>query len=356
MDMLLPALPARRPVPRSRSRSIRAPSAASGCAIWRRWASTASASASRTSTPTCRRPCTACSPSRACSTWWPRRARCGFESINVDLIYGLPQQTPDSFRRTIAQVAELRPTRIALYAYAHLPQRFKPQRRIDAAALPSAEAADPDAARALAGFMGHGYVYIGMDHFALPDDALAVAKRQGRLHRNFQGYSTQPDCDLIALGVSAIGRIGATYSQNAKTLPEYYDALAQGRFPGRARAGAQPRRPAAPRGDHGADVPGPGRVRVDRAGAPDQRSRVLRRRARATGAAGRHGPGRARRRRRSRSPPPAGTSCARWRWSSTATCRPTACGSASRASSEGGLRPHRQRHLARAWPARRIAR
>jgi oxygen-independent coproporphyrinogen-3 oxidase len=85
--------------------------------------------------------------------------------------------------------------------------------------------------RSLTAFMSAGYVYVGMDHFALPDDALAVAKRQGRLHRNFQGYSTQPDCDLIALGVSSIGRIGATYSQNAKTLEEYYDALDNGRFP-----------------------------------------------------------------------------------------------------------------------------
>ena len=85
--------------------------------------------------------------------------------------------------------------------------------------------------RSLAAFSEAGYVYVGMDHFALPDDALAVAKRQGRLHRNFQGYSTQPDCDLIALGVSAIGRVGATYSQNAKTLDEYYDLLDQGRLP-----------------------------------------------------------------------------------------------------------------------------
>jgi oxygen-independent coproporphyrinogen-3 oxidase len=84
---------------------------------------------------------------------------------------------------------------------------------------------------AIAGFMGHGYSYIGMDHFALHDDSLAAAKRQGRLHRNFQGYSTQPDCDLIGLGVSSIGRMGATYSQNAKTLPEYYDAIRQGQFP-----------------------------------------------------------------------------------------------------------------------------
>jgi oxygen-independent coproporphyrinogen-3 oxidase len=154
-----------------------------------------------------------------------------FESINADLIYGLPKQTPESFRRTIAQVARLRPSRIALYAYAHLPERFKPQRRIHAADLPRGDQRVRMLGDALAGFVGSGYVYIGMDHFALPGDALAVAKRQGRLHRNFQGYSTQPDCDLVALGVSSIGRIGATYSQNAKTMEEYQDALAQGRFP-----------------------------------------------------------------------------------------------------------------------------
>jgi oxygen-independent coproporphyrinogen-3 oxidase len=155
----------------------------------------------------------------------------GFESINIDLIYGLPQQTPESFARTLAQVCELRPDRIALYAYAHLPERFKPQRRIVSAELPGAAAKLSMLSDALSRFMGAGYVYVGMDHFALPDDALAVAKRQGRLHRNFQGYSTQPDCDLIGLGVSSIGRIGATYSQNAKTLEEYYDALDHGQFP-----------------------------------------------------------------------------------------------------------------------------
>ncbi len=154
-----------------------------------------------------------------------------FESINADLIYGLPKQTPESFRRTIAQVAQLRPSRIALYAYAHLPERFKPQRRIHAAELPRGEQRVRMLGDAIAGFIGNGYVYIGMDHFALPGDALAVARRQGRLHRNFQGYTTQPDCDLVALGVSSIGRIGATYSQNAKTMEEYQDALAQGRFP-----------------------------------------------------------------------------------------------------------------------------
>lgn len=157
--------------------------------------------------------------------------RLGFESVNVDLIYGLPLQTPESFDRTLAQVKSLRPDRIALYAYAHLPERFKPQRRIHADELPPGAAKVAMLSRSLDALTDAGYVYIGMDHFALPDDALAVAKRQGRLHRNFQGYSTQADCDLIALGVSSIGRIGATYSQNAKTLAEYADLLDQGRFP-----------------------------------------------------------------------------------------------------------------------------
>ena len=103
--------------------------------------------------------------------------------------------------------------------------------RILADDLPDAAARIEMLGGAVDGFLANGYVYIGMDHFALPDDALAIAKRQGRLHRNFQGYSTQPDCDLIGLGVSAIGRIGATYYQNAKTLPEYYDSLRQGQLP-----------------------------------------------------------------------------------------------------------------------------
>ena len=156
--------------------------------------------------------------------------RLGFVSINADLIYGLPRQTPESFARTVAQVASLRPDRIALYAYAHLPERFKPQRRIHEDELPAPQSRLAMLSGSIAGFLSHGYVYIGMDHFALPDDALAVAKRQGRLHRNFQGYTTQPDCDLVALGVSAIGRMGATYSQNAKTLAEYQDAIRHGRF------------------------------------------------------------------------------------------------------------------------------
>ena len=157
--------------------------------------------------------------------------RLGFESVNVDLIYGLPMQTTASFDRTLAQIKSLRPDRIALYAYAHLPDRFKPQRRIHAEDLPLGGVKVAMLSRSLDALTEAGYVYIGMDHFALPDDALAVAKRQGRLHRNFQGYSTQADGDLIALGVSSIGRVGATYSQNAKTMEEYVDALDQGRFP-----------------------------------------------------------------------------------------------------------------------------
>ena len=151
----------------------------------------------------------------------------GFDSINADLIYGLPCQTRESFARTLQQIGALRPDRIALYAYAHLPQRFKPQRRIHTDELPSAAQRIEMLGDAIAGLMQRGYDYIGMDHFALPGDALAVAKRGGRLHRNFQGYSTQPDCDLIGLGVSAISRIGGSQYQNAKSVPEYCGMLRQ---------------------------------------------------------------------------------------------------------------------------------
>ena len=157
--------------------------------------------------------------------------RSTFDSVSIDLIYGLPLQTPESFERTLAQVQALRPDRIALYAYAHFPERFKPQRRIVMAELPSALARTTMLSRARAVFEDAGYVYVGMDQFSLPDDALAVAKRQGRLYRNFQGYSAQRDCDLIGLGVSAIGRVGPIYGQNAKTLDDYYDHLNQGRLP-----------------------------------------------------------------------------------------------------------------------------
>ena len=155
----------------------------------------------------------------------------GFESINLDLIYGLPMQTETSWARTLDTVVALKPDRVALYGYAHLPARFKPQRHIDASTLPNATQKTAMLAMALDAMQAAGYVYIGMDHFALPQDALSIAKRLGRLHRNFQGYSTQPDCDLVSLGVSAIGSIGANYVQNAKNLDEYEDLLNQGRLP-----------------------------------------------------------------------------------------------------------------------------
>jgi oxygen-independent coproporphyrinogen-3 oxidase len=155
----------------------------------------------------------------------------GFGSVNIDLIYGLPKQTLDGFDRTLDQVIALDPDRIALYSYAHLPKLFKPQRRIAEADLPSAETKLQIMSLAIGRLTRAGYLYIGMDHFARPDDELALAQAQGRLQRNFQGYSTRRGCDLIGLGVSAIGAIGPSYYQNRKVLAEYYAALDAGRLP-----------------------------------------------------------------------------------------------------------------------------
>jgi len=155
----------------------------------------------------------------------------GFRSINVDLIYGLPRQHVIGFNRTLDKVIDSRPDRVALYNYAHLPAVFKPQRRINEADLPSAETRVQLVSLAIRRLTGAGYAYIGMDHFALPGDQLAVAQRQGRLQRNFQGYSAGPDCDLLGLGISAIGQMGPTYSQNVKTLEEYYDRLERSMLP-----------------------------------------------------------------------------------------------------------------------------
>ncbi len=157
--------------------------------------------------------------------------RSGFKSLNVDLIYGLPKQSVSSFADTVERVLELRPDRIALYSYAHLPGRFKPQRRILDVDLPSAAEKLAIMARAIDLFNKAGYVYIGMDHFALPDDELARAQRCGTLTRNFQGYTVGPDGDMLSFGVSAIGKVGPTYSQNARDLPAYYDSLDAGRLP-----------------------------------------------------------------------------------------------------------------------------
>lgn len=155
----------------------------------------------------------------------------GFESVNLDLIYGLPWQTPQSFAATLDRVLALAPDRVALYHYAHLPERFKPQRRIDAQALPNSEVRMRIMGEAVTRLTEAGYVYIGMDHFALEHDALVRAQTQGRLHRNFQGYSTHADCDLIGLGVSAISQVGMTYAQNAQSLDDYYRAVEAGRLP-----------------------------------------------------------------------------------------------------------------------------
>lgn len=155
----------------------------------------------------------------------------GFDSVSLDLIYGLPKQHLAGFETTLRRVIDLSPERVSLYNYAHLPTVFKPQRRILEADLPSAGQKLEILTHAIEMLTGAGYVYIGMDHFAKPTDALAVAQRQGRLQRNFQGYSTHADCDLLAFGISAIGRVGPTYYQNVKGLDEYYDVLDAGHLP-----------------------------------------------------------------------------------------------------------------------------
>ncbi|MBI4741124.1 MAG: oxygen-independent coproporphyrinogen III oxidase [Betaproteobacteria bacterium] len=155
----------------------------------------------------------------------------GFKSISVDLIYGLPKQTVIGFNRTLDRVIAASPDRLSIYNYAHLPSLFKPQRRILESDMPSADARLQILSLAIRKLTDAGYVYIGMDHFSKPDDELAIAQRQGRLHRNFQGYSTHADCDLLAFGISSIGKVGPTYSQNVKTLDEYYDRLDNGILP-----------------------------------------------------------------------------------------------------------------------------
>ena len=155
----------------------------------------------------------------------------GMSSVNLDLIYGLPKQTLDGFARTLDKVIALDPDRIALYSYAHLPKLFPPQRRIADADLPSPEAKLQIMTLAIGSLTRAGYLYIGMDHFAKPDDALALAQAQGRLQRDFQGYSTHPECNTLGFGVSAIGRVGPTYYQNSKELEAYYRALDEGRLP-----------------------------------------------------------------------------------------------------------------------------
>jgi len=155
----------------------------------------------------------------------------GFKSINMDLMYGLPLQTVDSFTSTLQQTIALQPDRIAVYNYAHLPERFRPQRRINEAELPSADIKLDILQHTIRLLTDAGYVYIGMDHFARPDDELALAQQNGTLHRNFQGYSTRVECDLVGMGMSAIGRVCDNYSQNARDLDRYVEMLDAGRLP-----------------------------------------------------------------------------------------------------------------------------
>jgi len=155
----------------------------------------------------------------------------GFISVNFDLIYGLPKQNINSFDKTLDEVIRLSPDRIALYNYAHLPSRFKPQRRIEESELPSAEERLQIFLMSLRRLLDAGYRYIGLDHFAKPDDDLTRAQANKTLHRNFQGYTTRAECDLIGLGLSSIGKVGHSYSQSTGTLDDYYERLDAGHLP-----------------------------------------------------------------------------------------------------------------------------
>lgn len=154
-----------------------------------------------------------------------------YQSINIDLMYGLPNQSVQSFSETLDTTIELNPDRIAIYNYAHLPEMFKPQRRINEDELPSAEEKLNILQLCIDKLQNAGYVYIGMDHFAKASDALVKAQQEGSLHRNFQGYSTHSDCDMIAMGITAISRIGDNYSQNVRTIDEYESYLKQDKIP-----------------------------------------------------------------------------------------------------------------------------
>lgn len=155
----------------------------------------------------------------------------GFRSINLDLIYGLPFQSVDSFSRTLDDVIGYGPDRLSVFNYAHLPEMFKPQRRINEADLPSPAEKLSILQTTIEKLSDAGYVYIGMDHFAKPDDELAIAQRQGSLYRNFQGYSTRSNCDVVAMGISAISKVADSYSQNAKTEDEYFISIDNDKLP-----------------------------------------------------------------------------------------------------------------------------
>ena len=155
----------------------------------------------------------------------------GFRSTSIDLIYGLPLQTVESFSLTLDKILSVEPERFSIFNYAHLPARFKTQRQINEADMPSAELKLEILQMIMQRLQEAGYVYIGMDHFAKPDDELAIAQRENKLYRNFQGYSTHSDCDLIGLGITSIGRVADSYVQNAKDLVTYGAAISKGALP-----------------------------------------------------------------------------------------------------------------------------
>ncbi|MFZ2171886.1 MAG: oxygen-independent coproporphyrinogen III oxidase [Methylococcaceae bacterium] len=155
----------------------------------------------------------------------------GFRSTNIDLIYGLPLQTVATFANTLDKILAAAPDRFSIFNYAHMPARFKTQRQINDADMPSADVKLDILQMVGQRLTAAGYVYIGMDHFAKPDDELAIAQREGKLHRNFQGYSTHSDCDLIGLGITSIGRVGDAYIQNVKELDEYDKLISQNKLP-----------------------------------------------------------------------------------------------------------------------------
>ncbi|MFG0773387.1 oxygen-independent coproporphyrinogen III oxidase [Vibrio plantisponsor] len=154
-----------------------------------------------------------------------RAKQLGFRSTNLDLIYGLPKQTLETFSQTLEKVLEMKPGRLSVFNYAHMPQLFAAQRKIKDADLPSADEKMAILQHSISTLTEAGYQFIGMDHFALPDDELAIAQRKGVLHRNFQGYTTQGECDLVGFGVSAISMIGDAYAQNQKELKKYYEQV-----------------------------------------------------------------------------------------------------------------------------------
>lgn len=157
--------------------------------------------------------------------------KAGFRSINLDLIYGLPKQTVESFHKTLELIVKYQPDRLAVYHYAHLPHLFKTQKQINEEDLPGPDEKLEIMQDTIKFLYENGYVYIGMDHFAKPEDELAIAQRNGTLHRNFQGYTTHSNCDLIGMGITSISKVGQCYAQNVRTLDEYEQSISHGRVP-----------------------------------------------------------------------------------------------------------------------------